>query len=431
MAIELLLACVILFAAGISCAAAESPCVQVDGKPFFVIGCYDYPGGGDLEPAHLKEMAESGINAIHVQLHNLPPAKDFTLKDLDNAHKLGVKVIPSLNTVPPWNKEDTAKNWGSQPEQFKPGSDLHKRISQIKDHPALLMYETMDEPAGCFEMLNRPTWPSLRIVQACYDFVKSVDPKHPVWCNEVAWYWCKDHLSFERFRAWSKPCDVYSQDDYPVGGPAYPNSPLWVLADDVDWMMKIVDEDGVEPWIPAKPVLMVLQGQGRNMCALDRPEIHQRNPNKIETRYVAYASIVHGAKGILWWGTHDLAPIKDSDGLPTPNGEFWEVVKSVSREIAALKDVFLTPRVWSGCNFTDKRLDAALWRHDGTNYLVVTNRSHETVLETQITADGWRSPDKKVRVLFEQRRLDVDNSTWHDSFGPWDVHVYTDSQSEH
>ena len=63
-------------------------------------------------------------------------------------------------------------------------------------------------------------------------------------------------------------------------------------------MMKIVD-DGPGP---AKPLMMVLQGQGRNMMASDGPEIRGRNPNRIETRYVAYSSIVHGAKGIWWWG---------------------------------------------------------------------------------------------------------------------------------
>lgn len=419
--------------AGIS--HSNPPCVQVDGKPFFIIGAYDYPGGDDISLRHLREMADSGINTIHWSIKRIPneypfTPRDFTIRDMDNVDKLGMKVVIALNSVAPWTEKDTAKNLGSNMDQFRIGSELHKRIMKIKDHRALLMYETMDEPGGCREMNKRLTWPSLDTLKACYDFMKSVDTKHPVWCNEEAWFWCHEELPFERFREWSKICDVYSQDDYPEGGPAYPYCPLFVIAEDVDNMMCIVDGDGVEPYIPEKPVLMVLQGQGWNMCAIDRPEIHRRLPNKIETRYVAYTSIIHGAKGIFWWGTRDLAPVKDEKGRPTLTGEFWEIIKAVSREIDSIKDVFVTDRILTGYKLGDRRLDTALFKHDGKNYLVVANKSEQSILDVSINVyeSGWRqNTDKKVKVMFEQRKLDVaDDITWHDSFGPWDVHVYTD-----
>ena len=415
-------------------APADPPCIEVDGRPFFVIGCYDYPGGDDLGFEHLKEMADSGINTVHWALRCFPEAypnqpRDFTLEDLNNAHRLGLKVVAALNSVPPWTEADITKNWGSDPAMFREGSDLHKALLRIKDHPALLMYETMDEPLGCRVMDNRPTWPSLETLQECYRFVRSVDPRHPVWCNEVAWFWCKDRLSMEQFREWSRICDVYSQDDYPVGGPPYPYCPLFVIAEDLAAMMKIVDDGSG----PAKPLMMVLQGQGRNMMASDRPEIHGRNPNRIETRYVAYSSIVHGAKGIWWWGTRDLVPLRDARGRLTSNGEFWEIIKLVSREISALKDFYVTARLPGAVAVSDGRLDAAMFRHGGASVLIVANRSDQTVTQARIRVldGGWKAPgDGSVRVLFERRRVPAGEKegalSWEDTFAPWDVHVYTD-----
>jgi len=428
-----LIGCCFLVISTVTWAATDPPCIHVDGKPFFVIGCYDYPGGDDLNPTHLKEMKDAGINALHWTINCVPksypnPPRDFTIHDLDTAHKLGLKVVAALNSVAPWTKEDIPNNWGSSPEQFRPGSALHKQLMEIKDHSALLMYETMDEPLGCRMMHKRDTWPSLDTLRKCYHFVKSVDPVHPIWCNEVAWFWCKDRLTMAQFRAWSRICDVYSQDDYPVGGPAYPESPLFVIAEDLDAMMRIVSASP-DSDVPTKPLMMVLQGQGRNMMAADRPEIHRRNPNKIETRFVAYSSIVHGAKGIWWWGTRDLVPLRDDRGRLTPNGEFWEIIKLVSREISELREVYCTQRILTGFTLGDKRLDAALFRSAGVNYLIVTNKSEHSLIDVSISADGcdWKaSPDKTVTVLFEQRKVNSDGTTWRDTFAPWDVHVYTD-----
>ncbi|MFQ3549416.1 MAG: hypothetical protein SNJ70_06660, partial [Armatimonadota bacterium] len=187
----------------------DPPCIKVNGKPFFLIGVYDYPGGDDLSYEHMKELKESGINTLHWPLRFVPDAypfqpRDFNMKDLDNADELGLKVVFALNSTSPWSSEDIKKNWGSSPEQFVEGSDFHKKLIEIKDHPALLMYETMDEPLGCRVMDKRDTWPSLETLKACYNFVKSVDPKTPIWVNEVSWFWCNEKLTFEQFREWSQ-----------------------------------------------------------------------------------------------------------------------------------------------------------------------------------------------------------------------------------
>lgn len=97
-----------------------------------------------------------------------------------------------------------------------------------------------------------------------------------------------------------KPFLVIGMYDYPIGGLPCLHCPLNVFSDHVDAVMQIVDEDRKEPFIPAKPLLIVLQGRGWYMCEVDRPELYQRCPNRIETRLVAYSSIIHGAKGVPW-----------------------------------------------------------------------------------------------------------------------------------
>lgn len=438
--IRMFLALCLSIGIGSTVIATSTPNVMHNGKPFFVIGVYDYPGGDDLNKAKMKEMADSGINTIHWLIKTYPTSwpfqkMDFSRKDLDNADKLGLKVIVALNSVAPWTEAEAAKNLGSNPDQFKHGSDLYKRLMKTKDHPAVLMYETMDEPAGCRVMDNRPTWPSLDTLRSCYKFIKSVDPERPIWCNEVAWFWCHDRILMDVFREWSSICDIYSQDDYPVGGPAYPYIPMFVIADDLDNMRQIVDADGQPPYTPAKPLMMVIQGQGRNMCAIDRPEIHMRNPNRIENRFAAYSSIIHGAKGILWWGSRDLEPLRDEKGRLTANGEFWEIIKSTAIELDVLKDAFLNERKIDGFTLGDKRLDAAMFESDGRRYLIVSNKSEFSILDMLVTVTDpkWRvSKNRIVDVMFEKRKLDVDkdNVLWHDSFAPWDVHVYTDASGQ-
>ncbi|MFQ3550297.1 MAG: hypothetical protein SNJ70_11170, partial [Armatimonadota bacterium] len=203
-----------------------------------------------------------------------------------------------------------------------------------------------------------------------------------------------------------------------------------LISEDIKKMFEILDEDGIEPWVPNKPILMVLQGQGRFKMARERPEIHRRNPNKIETRFVAYSSIVNGAKGIWWWGTADLLQLRDEKGRLTQDGEFWEIIKMVSREIDELKEVFTTDRILKGFSTSDDRLESALFNYNDTNYLIVTNKSNQSIMHAKIKADdcNWKKKGKSdISVMFEQRKVvSEDGVSWEDSFAPWDVHIYVD-----
>lgn len=96
--------------------------LMVNGKRFFPIGIYYIPKS--QEP--FKELAEAGFNLVRCD------SKD----QLDKAHEYNLKAWISLGDRLDLSKE-TKQN----------GQYIRSRVAELKTHPALLAWESMDEPA--------------------------------------------------------------------------------------------------------------------------------------------------------------------------------------------------------------------------------------------------------------------------------------------
>jgi len=94
--------------------------------------------------------------------------------------------------------------------------------------------------------------------------------------------------------------------------------------------------DRMQEAAPGKPIWMVLQGTGWGDFGEHGSEAERallRRPKQKETRFMAYDAIVHGARGILYWGTHYVE--KDS--------EFWRELLGVTAELNRLQPVLSAP----------------------------------------------------------------------------------------
>jgi hypothetical protein len=126
-----------------------------------------------------------------------------------------------------------------------------------------------------------------------------------------------------------------------------------------------------------RPVWMVLQGFGwRDIheYPADAPEGAGRRPSEAESRFMLYDAIAHGAHGVLYWGCN----------YAQEPPEFWEMLRGVVREAAALdqvwaaRDAEVQPVVGYAPTMgsVDRPPVALAKQHDGKTYILVVNEHY-------------------------------------------------------
>lgn len=129
------------------------------GQPYFIKGAvYSVDPGGKFP---IADLAARGANSVR--------AND--LRTLDEAHKLGMTALVNL----PMKMESANKfdynNEQAVREQFE---NLKKRVLELKDHPAVLMWAIGNELSVGYT--NRKVWNAVNDVAR---FIHEVDPNHP------------------------------------------------------------------------------------------------------------------------------------------------------------------------------------------------------------------------------------------------------------
>lgn len=145
--------------------------------------------------------------------------------------------------------------------------------------------------------------------------LRMLDPMdRPVWFNEA-------HESDVRFvRQYLDAIDITGCDLYPV---KYDNQPVHKIGAATDrW--RLVGRD--------KPVWMVLQAFSWHELGDYYGHKQARYPTFDESRFMAYDALVHGARGILYWGSR-----------PSTDPEFRKSWYALTSELAALQPLLVKP----------------------------------------------------------------------------------------
>ena len=245
----------------------------------FPIGFYEFPEDNSV----LTDMAKAGINLIRCSSKN----------DLDRAEALGMKGWMPLGV-----QEGLTDN-------------LMQRASEHWNHPALAVWEGPDEIIWTFTAYSfleeragftREDWDKQRPKAVQYaasvgpnllyrmrksiDWLKRNDPqKRPFWINEAA-----DSDAFYA-RGYVDSIDIIGCDYYAVRATGSDMTSIGRLTKRWDAIGK------------GRPVWMVLQGFSWHALRDDR---ERRYPSFSESRFMAYDAIVHGAQGLLYWGTETI-----------------------------------------------------------------------------------------------------------------------------
>jgi hypothetical protein len=372
---------------------APDNAILADGRRFFAIGIYYVPKSE--EP--FRELADAGFNLV----------KCGSKEELDKADEYGLKA---------WVHLGDALDFSKDTEKRKQG--VKNRIEELKDHPALLLWESMDEPAWTWKKPWQARASAEGLAQG-HKFVKDMDPDHLLWINHAP------RNTWKTLAEFSQNADVIACDVYPViskdidADKTYaimPNGKQTDLANQTiscvgEYMDKLKKAAG-----DGRGIFLVAQGFAwDNEQNPDNPLY----PTYEETRFMAYNAIIHGAKGILYWGTYSM---------PQPS-EHWDNLKKVARELGDLHDVLASPTIphnvsidYQEMGFSiDSGVEVLVKEHQGTTYMLAANT---TVGPAKVTFSDLPSPTDSLNVLFEDRSIDISSKAFKDSFEPYAVHVY-------
>jgi len=375
--------------------------LRIEGARRFVLGAYGIPGG--LSPTEgLESLARAGFSLVRVGADE---------GSLDGAHTAGLRAWVSVGALDP---EDPTRRQA-----------IERTVTRLRDYPALLFWETVDEPAWTWLSAEARVRPEPLV--ATYGLLHSLDPHHLVYLNHAP-----TNL-VSTLRAYAAATDITACDIYPVIPrgirPQYALFPDGMQGDLLNTYVSQVGEytDKMHRVAgPGRPVFMVLQAFAWEMLRDedDRDQQMILYPTYEETRFMAYQAIIHGASGILYWGLHR-----------TPHdAPFWEALQRTVRELAALLDVLSARSLRTPLgtvyhelgHSVDRGVEVLAKEHDGRMYLLACNADKNPVRVTISRLGGADSAE----VIGEGRTVAVDTRGLTDDFAPFDVHVYALGQDE-
>ncbi len=159
-----------------------------------------------------------------------------------------------------------------------------------------------------------------------YRYLKSIDADNSVWMNHAP------RNQIATLAAFNKGADIVGCDMYPAPSFGHDHSDI------ADQTLSAVGAytDRMQLASPNKPVWMVLQAFGWEDILKSEGAINHarhRRPEPHELRFMAYDAIVHGARGVLYWGTT----------LIEKPSKLWTDILALVRELADLQPVLSAP----------------------------------------------------------------------------------------
>jgi hypothetical protein len=386
-----------------------------DDKLLFPIGCYELP----KDDAELARMAQAGINLVRCRSRS----------DLDRAAAVGMF------------------GWVVVPMRAGDSKRVREKIESVVTHPALAIWEGPDEVVHNFTAwsglyrtkkvyTSRDAWrkQSPEAVAYAQEQAKEIIPKlrkaitlirtldksqRQIWINEAA----NSDLKF--VRQYIDHIDITGCDIYPIR----PRSGSRLRRDEEKSRDVAVLGDATERWKKVgrneKPVWMVLQAF--SWSELGDYYGHKKvvYPSFAESRFMAYDAIVHGARGILYWGSHYLK-----------SSEFRQSLYALTSELAALQP-FLVAAEYPQAHLALVQMRRSVSergvrlsvRRVGQEWLVIlVNEDNRPYLGVEVT--GLKQLDgRTLKLLYGSERAAVQRGELVTRIRPLEVKVFATSRT--
>lgn len=286
----------------------------IDGKPFFPIGLYCYPSVRNLE-----SLTNTPFNSV---VHYIMPNS----KLLSTFERLGLKTCSAF-------------------DRELPEAELRRKITEIRESPALLAWYIGDEISA--DKLSEQS--------RLYGLARELDPDHPC-------YLVQDRLY--DLRGFLPTTDVIGLDPYPV-----PEKPLRTVTDFMrggrDKMFGVCANWSVP--------------QTFDWSWYGRPKEKNRFPNETELRSMLWQHIAGGANGLFSFRYHAVT------------SDTWQVVLKTHQEVADRTDILLSAESCPAVAASDDALACRAWKKDGVLYVLACNVLDRPLSANVTISDGsWR-----------------------------------------
>ncbi|MGH2758089.1 MAG: hypothetical protein ACRDKJ_00835 [Actinomycetota bacterium] len=323
----------------------------------FPLGWYD----AIRRPERLSQFGQEGIDlAVPYNRDGVDPTSY-----LDSALVSGVGVMLMIDRA-----------LAAKPDLAR----VRSYVARFKSHPALSGWHLADEPTIYRERISPEN------ARKVYRTIRSVDPDHPV---AIVFGVSEDARPF------IGAMDIMMLDDFVCVAkrPEFSTLPLW-------WK-HLTDRAAIGRRVGG--FIPVIQGFGG-------PFLGKRLPTPAETRYMAFASIVAGATGIVYWTRYRAR----SEWVRS-------VLSPVLTELRQLRPAFERQAI-PGVRVAAPSVTASLFREpgDGSLILIAVHHGSGNVvagLSVRSAALGGRAFEMRNG---QARPADLEK----DVFGPYEVRVY-------
>ncbi len=277
------------------------------------------------------------------------------------------------------------------------------QVNDLGD-PNLLAWAFPDEP----EITSK--YPAATLAQYKINW-NAIDPSKPIWVNFSGGFVLKwqGGLSSTDYKTFTDSVDWISSSIYPVTGWNRP-----ITSPGLDAPGQAIDR--LEKWTDGKPQWAVIENADQELSWIQK-EIP--GPNAGQFRAEVWDSVIHGAKGVIYF-PESFSPSFKFDNTPP---EIVAEMTSVDAKLQSLAGVLLSDIDPPTLGLKTSGPLEGTWRmKDGKAYFVVLNFS-DTAVTQSVTLQGVGDVSSAA-VHGEDRSVAVSNGTLKDTFAPFSVHVY-------
>ena len=364
----------------------------VGGKRRFVLGLYDLPKAA--EP--WKEARAAGFDVVHVR---------GAEQEFARARDAGLRTWVSLGSI-------GEKNQAADEERIR------GIVARFRDDPALLFWETEDEPAYMWKSRAARIAPP-QIVRT-HDFVRALDPAHPLYLNHAP-------VNLEdTLRQYNGGAEIIATDIYPVIPHGIREEyALWPDGQLGDLLNSTISQVGAyadkmrRVAGAGRAVFMVLQAFAwEDLRKEGRDPRMVLYPDGAQMRSMAYQAIIHGANGLLYWG---LASVPATATV-------WNDLRATSGELARLapelagRQVKLRLRI--EYRDTGHSLDRGIeWtaRPSGSGVLLLCANADRNPVEARFE---FQERFRRCERLGTNHEVRLERGAMEDSFAPFEAKAY-------
>ena len=403
---------------------------SVDGRRVFPIVLSNGPLPSTLAPSGreaLAEVAAGGASFIRTG------RTDWSLGSIDQqiAVERGLLDAAAAHGLHGWLQLGDVPNLSTRTLSANEHL-LTSIVGQLKDHPALGAWKGVDEPANP----NRPApVPAAPLVRA-HRQLNALDPAHPLVIIQAPVGTLAELIPYQ------PSFDITGADIYPVSYP--PGKHVGGRSSDIGVVGSITQK--MAQAAGGKPVWMTLQIAWHGVIpSMQEPRNVPRFPTLFQERFMACQAIVHGARGLSFFGGHLTEIASPADAQAGWNWTFWErVLRPLLGELtsSALAPALVAPNAPHPVKASATNVELVTREEAGLLYVIAVRRGSGTSM-VRINGlpsrrDGTPIPGGQVLFEYDQeplpppvdpqhqifRTISVTNGGFRDWFGQHDAHIY-------